>query len=62
MPLTGATQMEMAGRASAGASISLSKLGGTVVCASGRSSEKGEFEFKEIAPGKYRLKVTLEGY
>jgi len=54
--------MEMAGRASAGASISLSKLGGTVVCASGRSSEKGEFEFKEIAPGKYRLKVTLEGY
>lgn len=45
-----------------GANILLSKPGETVVVAKGRSNEKGEFEFKNVAPGKYVVKVSLEGY
>jgi hypothetical protein len=45
-----------------GANILLIRLGETEVVAKGRSNEKGEFEFKNVAPGKYVVKVSLEGY
>ncbi len=45
-----------------GADIFLTKLGETEILAKGRSNEKGEFEFKNVAPGKYVIKVSLVGY
>jgi hypothetical protein len=44
------------------ASILLFRFGETQVVAKGRSNEKGEFEFKNVAPGKYIVKVSFEGY
>jgi hypothetical protein len=44
-----------------GFKIRLSKAGGTRVLASQRSNEKGEFQFRDVEPGRYVLRASHTG-